>query len=648
VNAREGIELIRAWLLDPNILIVGHNLWFDLGVCVVEDPSLLPLVFDKLENGLAADTMVRQQLIDIALGELKFHFDEDTGELSRSSYHLNDLSYRLLKRYLQKEDTWRLKYALLDGVSLTEWPEEAVRYSLLDSIVTLDIFRKQGEIAGGPITNSAEQHRAAWALYLMSVWGIRTDPVAVAELRKTLEHEFAEKMLALRPSGLFRIIPVRALKSGPRKGTVIPEEVTKNMKVIRDKVAAAYATKGLPVPMTEPDNEDAKPSVSTSRKTLKDTGEKDLIALAEVGVTGKLLQTYVPVLEGGTSVPINARYNVLLETGRTSCSKPNLQNPPRTGKVRECFVARPGWVFGFADYSGLELATLAQVCLDVLGRSEMAEALRRGEDLHLALGADMLGVLYEEAKKRSKAGDQEIKFYRQQAKPANFGFPGGMGPDAFREYSEAYGITLSSAQAQELKDAWFRKWPEMRAYFQWITWLTEQTDPTTGEAKPVAQIRSGRLRGGATYCATANGMFQGLAADGAKEATWLVARECYLERPWEKVPDPTSGKTHSERTPLFGCRPSLFIHDEIGMEIPYPVGGESTASAAVERLSSVMVAAMKRWVPDVPIKAEPVMVRRWYKGAEIVRREDGVILPSKPVIEIGADGKKKTKWVADL
>jgi DNA polymerase I-like protein with 3'-5' exonuclease and polymerase domains len=438
------------------------------------------------------------------------------------------------------------------------------------------------------------------------------------------------------------------LKSGPRKGTVIPEEVTKNMKVIRDKVAAAYATKGLPVPMTEPDNEDAKPSVSTSRKTLKDTGEKDLIALAEVGVTGKLLQTYVPVLEGGTSVPINARYNVLLETGRTSCSKPNLQNPPRTGKVRECFVARPGWVFGFADYSGLELATLAQVCLDVLGRSEMAEALRRGEDLHLALGADMLGISYEEAKKRSKAGDQEIKFYRQQAKPANFGFPGGMGPDAFREYSEAYGITLSSAQAQELKDAWFRKWPEMRAYFQWITWLTEQTDPTTGEAKPVAQIRSGRLRGGATYCATANGMFQGLAADGAKEATWLVARECYLERPWEKVPDPTSGKTHSERTPLFGCRPSLFIHDEIGMEIPYPVGGESTASAAVERLSSVMVAAMKRWVPDVPIKAEPVMVRRWYKGAEIVRREDGVILPSKPVIEIGADGKKKTKWVADL
>jgi hypothetical protein len=328
MNAPRGIEALWAWLLDPNVLIVGHNIWFDLGVCVTEDPTLLPLVFDKLEAGLAVDTMVRQQLIDIARGELKFNFDPDTGELLRSSYHLNDLSYRLLKRFLQKEDTWRMKYALLDGVPLTEWPEEAVRYSLLDSIITLDIFRKQDEIAGGPITNSTEQHRAAWALYLMSVWGVRTDPVAVAELRKTLEREYAEKMTALRPSGLFRIIPARVLKHGPRKGTEILEEVVKNMAEISKRVAAAYTAKNLPVPMTEPDG-DSEPRVSTSRKTLKDTGDKDLIALAEVGVTAKLLQTYVPVLEGGTIVPINARYNVLLETGRTSCGSPNLQNLPR-------------------------------------------------------------------------------------------------------------------------------------------------------------------------------------------------------------------------------------------------------------------------------------------------------------------------------
>lgn len=327
-DPKTGISLLRSWLVDPEITIVGHNLWFDLGVCAMEDPTLIPLIFDKLQAGLAVDTMIRQQLIDICLGSLKFHQDED-GEIKRSEYHLSDLSYRLLKRFLKKEDTWRLKYALLDGVPLTEWPEEAVRYSLLDSIVTLDIYNAQEVIAGGPFINSVEQHRAAWALYLMSTWGIRTDPVAVAELKKHLETEYSEKMAALRPSGLFTITPARVLKSGPRKGQVEPEAVTRNMKAIYARVEAAYTAKGLEVPMTDPDNLEAKPRVATDRKALTNSGDKDLIALAEVGKVAKLLQTYIPVLEGGTVRPINCRYNVLVETGRTSCSAPNLQNPPR-------------------------------------------------------------------------------------------------------------------------------------------------------------------------------------------------------------------------------------------------------------------------------------------------------------------------------
>lgn len=297
---------------------------------------------------------------------------------------------------------------------------------------------------------------------------------------------------------------------------------------------------------------------------------------------------------------------------------------------RECFVPRPGYVYGFADYSGLELCTLAQVCLDIFGYSKMAEAINSGKDLHLLLGASLLErssgqtVSYDEAKRRLKAGDAEIKHYRQQAKPANFGFPGGMGAESFVEYSANYGIILTLEQSKSLRDAWFQMWPEMRDYFPWITQLTE------GDA-PVQQIRSGRLRGGASFCAAANGMFQGLAADGAKEALWLVSKECYLDK----------------SSPLYGCRPVLFIHDEIGIEIPFDETHPEKASAAAERLSAVMVAAMKRWVPDVLIKAEPVIVRRWFKGAEIVRRADGMILPSKPVV-IEKDGKKRTEWVADM
>lgn len=314
----KGLLELRSWLLDPDVLIVGHNLWFDLGVCICEWPDLLPLVFAKLEAGLAVDTMVRQQLIDIAQGELKFHLDED-GEVTKSSYHLSDLSYRLLHRWLKKEDTWRLKYALLDGVPLTDWAPEAKDYALLDAIVTLDIFHEQELIAGGPITNSVEQHRAAFALYLMGAWGVRTDVEAVATLRASLTEEFNAQMSALRPSGLLRISPARTKRTGER----VPEQVTKNMAAIKERVDHAFTKLGLLVPRT------AGNDIATDRKTLLTTLDPDLKLLAESGATAKLLKTYVPVLERGVTTPINARWNVLLETGRTSCSGPNLQNLPR-------------------------------------------------------------------------------------------------------------------------------------------------------------------------------------------------------------------------------------------------------------------------------------------------------------------------------
>ncbi len=235
----------------------------------------------------------------------------------------------------------------------------------------------------------------------------------------------------------------------------------------------------------------------------------------------------------------------------------------------------------------------------------------------------MLGITLEEATTRFNAGDAEIKEYRQQSKPANFGFPGGMAAESFKEYAEGYGIFLTSAQAESIHATWFRKWPEMRAYFDAISNLTAFDNPIT-------QLRSGRVRGGASFCAVANGFFQGLAADGAKDALWAVAVECYVDK----------------SSPLFGTRPVFFIHDEIGIEIPYRWWGAERSAAAAERLSVVMIEAMKKWIPDIPISAKPIMVRRWFKGAEQVKA-GGVLVPCKPVT-VEKDGKKKTTWAPDL
>ncbi len=619
-----GVSHFRLWLLSDDVTIVGHNIWFDLGVLCAADPSLIPLVFAKLEKGLIRDTQLRQIVIDVAEGEAKFVFDEDTGDFLRASYALADLSWRLLKKYVKKgSDTWRLRYALLDGIPVHAWPADARKYAIDDAELALEVYEAQEKLIQKAawtynedtnthvLANQNEQHRAAWALYLMSVYGIRTDGAAVASLKESLEADYAEFMDKLRPSGLFNIAPARALKSGPRKGQIIPEKISKHMKVIYARVQKCFKDRGEEVPLTE------KGKVSTNRKTLNASGDPELILMAEAGATGKLLQTYVPVLERGVFCPICARYGYLMETGRTSCSAPNLQNPPRKGGVRECFIPRPGHAFVFVDFDTLELRALAQVCLDLFGKSEMAEALRRGEDLHLSLAAEMLGIGAEEAKRRFDAGDPEIKEARQHAKIANFGFPGGMGEDGFMVYAEGFGLVISKARAHELREMWFARWPEMKLYFDFIGRLTERSDQLT-------QLRSGRVRGGATFCAAANSFFQGLAADGAKEALWRVAYECYVD----------------QTSPLFGCRPNLFLHDEIGMEVS--MADPIAASAAADRLAEVMIESMEKWVPGVPITAKPTMCRRWFKGCEPVR-VNGILVPSRPV-----KADRKTVWVADV
>jgi hypothetical protein len=103
-------------------------------------------------------------------------------------------------------------------------------------------------------------------------------------------------------------------------------------------------------------------------------------------------------------------------------------------------------------------------------------------------------------------------------------------------------------------------------------------------------------------------------------------------------------------SPLYGCRPVAFLHDEIIIEARNDEANPRLAFTAAQRLKDVMVERMQTWLPDVPAKASPVMMRRWYKGAKPAYVElDGhkVMVPSKPVKE-EKDGKKSTKWVVDL
>ena len=567
---QKALAWLHQKLDDPAVFLVGHNVAFDLGVVCQADSSLVPKVWAAYDADRIGDTMVHERLRKIALG--RTGSDPDQGG-KRPRYSLAALVNQYFGETVEGKggDAWRMRYHELDGVPLDRWPEAALEYARLDAVYTWRLWSKQ---ARTPQYDFFPQCRYAWALHCITAWGMRTDPDAVAELRANIQAEIAAAKKHLGTTGLVNA-------SG-----------SKNMAAIRERVAAAY---GKLAPTT------AKGSVSTARAVLEESGDPLLENLASIGAIEKILSTYVPALEQGARVPLNPRYS-LVDSGRTSASGPNIQNMPRKGGVRECFVPRAGMVYACADYAIAELCSLAQVLLDRYGKSAMAEALQAGRELHLAVAAQIVGLSYEETVERHGQGDPAIKQARQLAKCANFGFPGGLGAATFSDYAKgSFGVDITPERSKKLRETWLNTYPEMKTYFHDLGAMAGESGSFTA-----THHRSERRRGGVGFTNGCNTFFQGLAADGAKSAVYAVVKETHT--------DPTS--------PLWDCRAVAFIHDEIIVEAP-----EHRAAEAAERLSEIMVREMKHWLPDIPVSAEAHLMRRWYKDAEPVRDTNGRLVP---------------------
>ena len=582
IDRHEAHRRMRDWLRNSDVLLVGHNVAYDSCVMCAEFPDLIPLFFQAYADDRIEDTMLREQLIDIAEGHYRWEVDEWTDQpIKRKSYALGSLIPGLEKFQ------HRFGYGPLRDVPLSQWEQGFITYAQEDADATARLYLEQRE-RHGEVVDSAAQARAAFTLQLMSVWGMRTDADKVTWLKGRLEKIVDE---------LQQELIVRKL---------IREDGSRDMKTIRQRVEST----GIPLQYT------ATGAISTSADVMKEAGEvdQDLFFLVKYAENLKLLTTYIPALEQGTTVPINARYNTLVETGRTSCQKPNLQNLPRGKKdpndlakyVRECFIPRKGYLYSACDYDSLELRTLGQVLYDTVGGTTLKNLYGDDPDFdpHTRLASQIMGVSYEDGLKLKKAKDKNLALHRQMAKAGNFGYPGGMGAKKMVLYAwKGYGVKLTQGEAQKLRNDWLASLPEINIYLQRIGLHTE-----TGSAR-IEQLRSGRVRGGVGYSDCANGYFQGLASDGAKRALFDVARACYADK----------------TSPLFGSRPVAFIHDEIICEIPQ----EQAHEAAIEQ-ERLMCASMQQYTPDIPIRASSALMRRWYKEADAVW-ENGKLVPWEPM-----------------
>jgi hypothetical protein len=622
-----GVEVLRRLLrAEDGPQLVAHNQAFDAAVAWAAAADLRRDVWRALDDGRLRCTRIREKLLQVA-----------RGEANRASPPSSLAS--CVKRYLAEyvegkagEDTWRLRYHELDGIPIADWPVEARRYASLDAVYCYRVFEAQlreieelecdsleGEPGGilRPVPDEAPRTRAAFGLAVQAMWGLRADPGRVETYESELEARVERARPVLEAAGL---LVNGTMSQLPQKQAVVD----------------AYARHGLGDP----------PLTKTGRKRVKDgleAGVKYVSLEGDVlrdvpcsdgecsddGPCGELLHVvadrqdahretrFAKILRQAAKEVVNPRVSELLATGRASISGLPYQQFPRAPGARECIVPRRGYVLVGADLDSAESVSFAQVLLEAVGYSVLADELNAGRDPHLTTAAMLLGIDYAEAEQRKAAKDLEVKAYRQLAKPLDFGLPVNMGAATFVGYAwKGWRVRLSVEEATRYKRQWLDLYPEVREYHS----LVGSRVDSGGGRFDYEQPYSGRLRGGVGYRDGCNTSFQGLVADAVLAALYRVQRECWVDvlTGVGPVVDSTSS------TPLFGCRGGLFVHDEIVVEAP-----EQTAPEAAERLATIMVEELCERCPGVAAAcaAEPWIARRWSKSVETLRDEQGRLLP---------------------
>ncbi len=273
----------------------------------------------------------------------------------------------------------------------------------------------------------------------------------------------------------------------------------------------------------------------------------------------KLLNTYLgplPEVISPEDGRLHTTFNqTVAATGRLSTSNPNLQSIPiRTelGRtIRSAFVAEPGWKLLSADYSQVELRILAHVS----GEPKLREAFLRGDDIHAATAAEVLG------KDRATLTKDE----RNRAKAVNFGIIYGISAFGLSEQLE-----ISREEAQAFIDAYLARFPHVQDFIQRTVGQAERNGfvrTLLGRRRPIPELRaSNRQTRSLGERLAVNSVMQGTAADVIKVAMVAIHRRLRAE-----------GRA---------ARLVLQVHDELLLEVP-----EAEVSAVRELVRGEMCGA---------------------------------------------------------
>src|SRR5579885_1631897 len=471
----EVLAALKPILEDEHKPKLGQHAKYDINVLARHGVELRGLAFDSmLESYVLNATASRHDLDTLA----KRHLDYDT-----------------------------IKYSDVTGKGSKQIPfsqvdlDQACRYAAEDADITLRL------------------HRALWPRVC--------EQPSLRKLFEEIELPLVAVLARMERCGV--LIDAVALK---RQG----DELAKRMHEIQQR---AYGLAGRDFNIDSPKQlqallfEELKlPAVMKTPTGQPSTNEEALEAIADqhelprlildCRALAKLRSTYtdkLPLMINPRTGRVHTCYNqAAVATGRISSTDPNLQNIPIKSeegrRIRQAFIAPPGWKVLAADYSQIELRIMAHLS----GDETLIRAFKDGADVHRATAAEVFGVPPE-----SVDANQ-----RRAAKVVNFGLMYGMSAHGL---SRALGI--GRAEAGEYIARYFERFPGVRAFMDSTREQAQRdgyVETLFGRRLYLESLRSRNAaqRAGAERAAI-NAPMQGTAADIIKRAMieidrWLLER----------------------------------------------------------------------------------------------------------------------------
>ncbi|HWT11227.1 MAG TPA: DNA polymerase I [Allosphingosinicella sp.] len=504
-----ALARLKPLLEDPAVLKVGHNLKFDWVVFARRGIRVAP--YD--------DTLVMSFNLDA--GGLNSHAMDD---LAKKHLDHDCLTYKELCGTGQKQISF-------DKVPI----DRATEYAAEDADVTLRLwtrFRNRMPFERVTRVYQMVDRPLVEVVGRMESDGVKVD---VAEL-KTLSAEFNVQIAELEericgeagcrftigsPQQLGEVLfGQMGLKGGRRgKSGTWSTDVTELERLSRE---------GVPIARLVLDWRQLTKLKSTYTDALQEQINKE---------TGRVHTSYS--LSGA-------------QTGRLASTDPNLMNIPiRTEigrRIRDAFIAEPGYVVMSADYSQIELRLAAHIA-DV---PQLRQAFMEGADIHNLTAQELFGEVNRDT--------------RGSAKTINFAILYGIS-----RWGLAGRLGVTADEAQAIIDRYFERFPGIRTYIGDTLAQARETGFTTtlfGRKTHFPRIKSHNQgeRQGAERAAI-NAPIQGTSADIIKRAMVRIYPEL-------------------EAAGLTRVRMLMQVHDELVFEVP-----EEEVEPAAELIRRVMAGA---------------------------------------------------------